>query len=145
MADREYFKNSKNEWQRVDDKEVSEIGKLNFDENNYFKTKLEISKIKSNEKFNSEQRKGKIIDELLKSDFTDEQKGYLYSKSYADTSNLMKANIPMDTYLKLQQQIKGVKSIDDPNSNISGKTISGSKKEQIKVPTNTKTINNKNK
>lgn len=76
-------------------------------------------------------KKSSTIEALINSDLSDAQKGYLYSKVYAKTDNIINSNIPMNAYLTLQDRIKNIESLDDPKSDINGKTISGSKKRQV--------------
>lgn len=78
-------------------------------------------------------RKTKTIDTILNTDYSDEQKSYLYGRTYSSPKALSafdKTGIEFDLFLQLQKKTAGLEAIDDPKSNIEGKVISGSKKEQ---------------
>jgi hypothetical protein len=79
----------------------------------------------------SDTRKRSTIEFLTKANLTNKQKGYLYSKTYAETTEVLNSNINMNSYLDLQLRIKDIEADIDPKSKIEGKTISGSKKIKV--------------
>ncbi len=115
IADMEYYKNSKGEWTKAQSKEIAEIEQLDFDKNEYFKVKSNINKIQSEENIGYEDKKGKIIEEIINSNLNDEQKGYVYSKYYENTEHILKAKIPMNVYLDYQNKIKNLKTNENIN------------------------------
>lgn len=76
-------------------------------------------------------KKVKVISFILKSDMSEKEKSYLYSKEFTDTKSIINAKIPIDEYLKLQKNIAFIEGTEDKRSNIEGKTISGSLKRKV--------------
>lgn len=128
VGDREYYKTTKGEWEKVEDKEKAALNNLGMTantKNRYFKARNEISEIKNSD---AENKKTPIIKAIREANLNDEQTAYLYDKHYASTEKLdvvLKTGIGMDAYLDLELQ--GFTADKDDE----GKTISGSKKDKI--------------
>lgn len=150
VGNKEYYKNSKEQWEKVDDKELTELDELNMsisDKNTYFKTKKEINKIKGvvedtkdditleedSEEYKdavkslNKEQKESIVNAIIDTGFTDQQKAYLYKKTYnSDTvDTIVNAQINVDDYLiYTTKEFKA-----DYNSK--GNAISGSRKDKV--------------
>lgn len=100
----------------------------------YYSINTLNSNVYNADNYKSEEKKNKIITNILNTDYSSEQKLYLYNKYYAGDKKIeaiKKTGIKSDTYLELQKRIIGIKAIDDPKSNVEGKVKSGSKKAQV--------------
>jgi hypothetical protein len=124
VGDREYFKRVNSdgeiEWTKVDEEEANDLNSLGMskkDKNVYFKTKSEISDIVSNTK-DTDAKKIQIIESLLDSTMTSEQKAYLYGKHYSSDETLEKvtsSGISFDDYLNFH---KDTVSYEDTESKV---------------------------
>lgn len=112
VGDREYYKKinseGETEWTKVDGDEAEDLNGLNMsneEKNIYFSTKNEISQI-TRDTEDSDAKKSEIIDSILSSGMTDEQKAYLYGKHYSSDETLDKvtnSGISFDNYLTYQK------------------------------------------
>jgi len=131
-GDFNFYKDKDNEWQSVEQKEFEKISE--FNKNEYFKEYVNVSRIRDKDNgYEKVEKKQKVVDSLLSSKLNDEEKSYLYGKYYSSDKTLnalAKTNIKFDYFLQLQKATAGLEAIDDPKSNIEGKTVSGSKKKQ---------------
>lgn len=110
VSDKEYFLNSKNEWTKVDDEELEELNDLNMqdrDKNKYFKTKVQIGVIKSDDNKESTVKHTEIANLVINSGLSDEYKGYLYGKYYSNEKvikSILDAGIKFDEFIKFNSQ-----------------------------------------
>ena len=131
VFENEYYLNSKNEWTKVDDDEKEEIAKLKMsdsEKNEYFKTKVEVGIIKSNEDKTSKEKKEEIAEIVINSNLSDENKGYLYSKYYSSKETIdtiLKSKISIDEFIKFNSQTFESDYYDN------GKTVSNSRKKKV--------------
>jgi len=131
VADKEYFLNSKNEWEKISDEEIEEVKKLNLNDSqksDYYKTKVQIGKISSNKNITSEERHTQIAEELINSSLDENSIINLYTKKYSseDKLNYIKdLNIPVIEFIKLNSQ-----NIESEYNANTGKIINGSKKDK---------------
>lgn len=131
VGDKEFYKNSKNQWEKVDDKLKKELDNLdlNFDEkNDYLKYKVDIGKIKSDKELDSETKHSKISSLLLESKLSEKNIASLYGSHYS-TENKLKSlidlKIPIKDFIRLNSQDF------ESDYNSKGKTIRNSRKEKI--------------
>lgn len=137
IGDREYYKytnkEGEEEWRKVEPEELAEINDLGMNLNSkttYFNLKNRINKIVSADKevISSEDKRAEVATMVKDSNLTDEQKAYLYGKSYSDDDTLnmvIKSGISFNEYLDYASQTFE----SDKYSN--GKTVSGSKKAKV--------------
>ena len=147
IGDREYYKytnkDGEEEWKKVEKDELAEIDDLGMDLNDkttYFRTKNKINKIVNLEKEvkSSEEKRREVATLVRATSLTDEQKAYLYGKSYSSDETLnmvIKSEIPFNEYLDYASQTFEA----DKDSN--GKTVSGSKKKKVIEYVNTLNLN----
>jgi hypothetical protein len=149
VGDREYHKDTKNEWKAINSDEaaaLNSMGMSSYDKDNYFSAKNQITNVVKNYKNEKEnmdtedeeyegevsllsgEKKVSIINAIKNAGLNDEQMAYLYDKYYASTEKLntvVKTGIGMNAYLDLESQ----NFTSDVNAK--GKTISGSKKRKV--------------
>ena len=94
VGDKEYYLDD-TEWKRVDTDKEDDLNALGMDideKSEYFTTKSTISEITKqySGKENSDEKKKLIIDEVLNTNLTDEQKAYMYSSYYSSDKTLSK-------------------------------------------------------
>lgn len=110
VADIEYYLNSKNEWTKVDSEEQEELNDLsmtNDAKNKYFKTKVQIGIIRTDETKKSNIKHQEIANLVINSGLSDESKGYLYGKYYGSEETIdciLNSGIKFDEYLKFNSQ-----------------------------------------
>lgn len=110
VADKEYYKNTKNQWSKIKDDELDDlnnIGMTSDDKNMYFTAKNSISEISSDDSLSSTEKRTEIGDIVINSGLDDEAKGYLYQKKYSnqDTIDVMiNSQIPIDEFIKFNSQ-----------------------------------------
>lgn len=149
VGDREYHKDTKNEWKAINSDEaaaLNSMGMSSYDKDNYFSAKNQITNVVKNYKNEKEnmdtedeeyegevsllsgEKKVSIINAIKNAGLNDEQMAYLYDKYYASTEKLntvVKTGIGMNAYLDLEAQNFTA------DVNAQGKTISGSKKAKV--------------
>ena len=115
-------------WTKVKDEELAEINTLGMDlddKNTYFNLKTEISSIKESD---TENKKAAIATAIKNTNFTDEQKAYIYGKNYSSDETLdmvLNTGMPFNEYLNYASQ----EFVADKDSD--GKSISGSRKKKV--------------
>lgn len=150
VGEKEYYLNTKNEWQKVDDDELEELNSMGMTEsekNSYFFSKNEISRIANdykedkedlNEQYGSdeealkgeietlsEEKQKDIILKIKSSGLTEDQKTYLYSKYYSSEkalNNITSQGVSIDTYLSYKYNTIEFEGDKDED----GDTINGS-------------------
>ena len=136
IGDREYYKKTnkdgEEEWKKVEEDELAELDELSMnlrDKSTYFNLKSRISKITDSESEIPKEEKRSMVATLVRdSDLTDEQKAYIYGKSYSSDETLgmiTKSNIPFNEYLNFASQTF------EADKDSEGKSISGSRKDKI--------------
>ncbi len=121
IGDREYYKRINSdgevEWTKVDGDETDDLNSLGMTEkekNTYFATKSEISKITKDTE-DADAKKLEIIDSILSSGMSDEQKAYLYGKHYSSDETLDKvtdSGISFDDYLTFNKDTLSIESAE---------------------------------
>lgn len=121
IGDREYYKRINSdgevEWTKVDGDETDDLNSLGMTEkekNTYFATKSEISKITKDTE-DADAKKSEIIDSILSSGMSDEQKAYLYGKHYSSDETLDKvtdSGISFDDYLTFNKDTLSIESAE---------------------------------
>ena len=145
-GDKEYYLNTKNQWQKIDNDELEDLdsmGMTNLEKNSYFKTKNEISLIVSDYKEDREElddidkdaismlsseKKRNIINQIINSGLADDQKAYLYDKYYSSDKTLdtvLNAGIDFNTYLDFASQEF------EADYYANGKIVTNSKKNKV--------------
>jgi hypothetical protein len=128
VGGKEYYKNNKDEWTKVDKNEAIDLNNMNMtteEKDTYFNLKNKISAI---EKSETENKKSEIATTVMNTNLSDEQKAYVYGKSYSSDETLnmvVKGGIDFNEYLKYAAQT----IVADKDSD--GKSISGSKKAKV--------------
>jgi hypothetical protein len=133
VGDIEFYKNTKNEWEKLDDEEAEDLKALSLnakDKNTYFKTKSEISKIVSNFKEDKEDididvdsdeykemannlssdKKKEIATMVLDSGLDSKTKAYIYKKSYQTKAidKIVESADSFDSYLEYEVETAGM-------------------------------------
>ena len=152
----EYYKSINNdgeeEWKKVKDEEAEELAKLGMtssEKNNYFSMKQEFSTLNNNyhdskdelktkygtdsDEYKEElsnlylEKKNTIIDKILESDFTDDEKAYIYDKYYSSDSinTVVSSGIGIDYLLDYE------KNDFKADYNNKGKAINNSRKNKV--------------
>lgn len=152
----EYYKSINNdgeeEWRKVKDEEAEELAKLGMtssEKNNYFSMKQEFSTLNNNyhdskdelktkygtdsDEYKEElsnlylEKKNTIIDKILESDFTDDEKAYIYDKYYSSDSinTVVSSGIGIDYLLDYE------KNDFKADYNNKGKAINNSRKNKV--------------
>lgn len=150
VGDREFYMNTKSEWQKIDDDEIEELnsmGMTSLEKDIYFNAKNEISRIANdykedkkdlNEMYGpdeeglkneieslSEDKQKSIIDQVMRANLNDDGKVYLYSKYYSSEKALNKITskgVNVDTYLEYKYNTLEY----DADKDKDGDTINGS-------------------
>jgi len=137
IGDKEYYLKD-DTWTKVKDEELSELNSLGMDiedKSTYFDLKIEISSIKES---TTENKKAAIATAIKDTSFTDEQKAYVYGKSYSNDETLdmvLNTGMPFNEYLNYASQ----EFVADKDSN--GKSISGSRKTKVISYVNSLSLN----
>lgn len=125
-------------WKKIEDKDNEKLGEISLKTYADFKNKIKKetdSKKQSGELDEDQQLKDKDEIALLKnSKYSDKEKKEIYSKfiNTKDTtySSLNKiTNVNINAYL--DYKLQDIKGDEDTKSNVKGKTVSGSKKENV--------------
>ena len=120
----------KDTWNKVEDDELMDLNNLEMDINNkstYFNLKTKISDIKKQE-LDSGVTKKQIATVVKNADLTDEQKAYIYGKSYSSDATLnavINSKIPFNEYLNFASQ----EFVADKYSN--GATVKNSRRDKV--------------
>ena len=121
-----YLKNDT--WTKVNDDELADLNNLGMsitDKGNYFNLKTEINKIKDS---STENKRAAIATTIRDTNFTDEQKAFVYGKNYSNDETLdmvLNTGMSFNEYLNYASQ----EFVADKNSE--GKSISGSRKTKV--------------
>lgn len=121
-----YLKNDT--WTKVNNDELTDLNNLGMnitDKGTYFNLKSEISEIKDS---TTENKKAAIATTIRDTDFTDEQKAYVYGKNYSSDETLdmvLNTGMSFNEYLNYASQ----EFVADKDSD--GKSISGSRKTKV--------------
>lgn len=143
IGDREYYKNTKNEWTKVSDSELEKLqsfGLTTIEKSSYITSKNTISSITKNYKdilanasdeeksvLNS-RKKREIVNVIKSSNLTNDAKAYLYDKSYGDTDTLnalITLGMNMNSYMDFDSKLF------ESDKYANGKTVPNSKKNKI--------------
>jgi len=131
-ANRQYFsKQGDNYYESNYLTELKNMEKLKMSDSQkveYIATKVKGNSIKNDKNLTSSEKKKQIGNLIVDTDFNDSQIAHIYSKFYSKEKSLnviKNLNIPLKTYI--QFDIQDFKSDKD----LSGNTISGSKKKKI--------------
>lgn len=147
IGDKQYYKDTKGKWNEVEeDKKPSGLSL-----EKYAKYKNDISDLTDIKRKTENDDKAQLSDKeeaqyLLNSNFSNREKELIYSsimkKKDTDYQNLklLSNSMNIDNYLDYKTQ--EFKNTDDPNSNIVGKTIAGSKEKDIENYLNNSKFNN---
>lgn len=106
----EFYLNSENEWQKIEQEEQVELQDLSMtdeDKNIYFDVKIKANSIKNDKTKTSTTKKSEISNLILQTDLNDEQLEYLYQKYYSSEEalkNVMDAKIPVKDFIKFNSQ-----------------------------------------
>ena len=106
----EFYLNSENEWQKIEQEEQVELQDLSMtdeDKNIYFDVKIKANSIKNDKTKTSTTKKSEISNLILQTDLNDEQLAYLYEKYYSSEEalkNVMDAKIPVKDFIKFNSQ-----------------------------------------
>lgn len=139
VGDRLYYKDDEGEWKKIDeDKLAKDLSPKTYAE---FKNKTAVATDKKKIEKNNENaslndaEKSQI---LIDSNYSDKEKKIIYSnyinKDDAIYNNLSKITgnkVNINQYLDYKTKGDELKADDNPDSNVKGKTVSGSKKKKI--------------
>lgn len=138
IGEKEYYKKMvknddgtfKETWEKVEQDELNDLSNLNMDiddKSAYFNLKSEISSIEKQD-LESNVTKKQIATVVKNADLTDEQKAYVYGKSYSSDKMLdtvINSKIPFNEYLNFaSQEFKA-----DTYSN--GATVKNSRRDKV--------------
>jgi hypothetical protein len=130
IAKQEFFDN-RGEYYETSAPWVNEIEDEGISIAEYATFKSKIDDTNSDTKFKS------TVSAVKDYNGSDKQKAYLYGKVYSgsDETNtvIVNSGISFDAYLDYKGRTKDLKADPNPNSNIAGATISGSKKKKVLV------------
>lgn len=127
VGNKEYYLKD-DTWTKVKEEELSELNRLGMsldDKNTYFNLKTEINSIKDS---TVENKKAAIATTIRDTNFTDEQKAYVYGKNYSSDETLdmvLNTGMSFNEYLNYASQ----EFVADKDSD--GKSISGSRKKKV--------------
>lgn len=127
VGNKEYYLKD-DTWTKVKDEELSELNSLGMnldDKNTYFNLKTEINSIKDS---TVENKKAAIATTIRDTNFTDEQKAYVYGKNYSSDETLdmvLNTGMSFNEYLNYASQ----EFVADKDSD--GKSINGSRKKKV--------------
>lgn len=127
VNDKEYY-NKNGIWTKVNADESTDLNSLGMttrQKEEYFNLKNSISTIDNSE---SENKKSEIATAVMNANLTDEQKAYVYGKSYSSDETLsmvVNGGINFNEYLKYAAQTITADKDSD------GKSISGSRKDKV--------------
>ena len=106
----EFYLNSENKWQKIEQEEQVELQNLSMtdkDKNIYFDVKIKANSIKNDNTKTSTTKKSEISNLILQTDLNDEQLAYLYEKYYSSEEalkNVMDAKIPVKDFIRFNSQ-----------------------------------------
>lgn len=129
IANKEYYKNNKNEWSVIKDEESADLNSMRMtsnEKNNYFIAKNKISNIKQQD-IDSKIKKSKISDIVLKTNLSDEKMAYLYGKYYSKEETL---DIIQDAGISIKEFIKFDSQDIESDYYANGKAVPNSKKKK---------------
>ena len=129
IANKEYYKNNKNEWSVIKDEESADLNSMRMtsnEKNNYFIAKNKISNIKQQD-IDSKIKKSKISDVVLKTNLSDEKMAYLYGKYYSKEETL---DIIQDAGISIKEFIKFDSQDIESDYYANGKAVPNSKKKK---------------
>ena len=130
IAKQEFFDN-RGEYYETSAKWINEIEDEGISIAEYATFKSKIDDTNSDTKFSS------TVKAVKEYNGSNSQKAYLYGKVYSNTDEtntvIVNSGISFDAYLDYKGRTKDLKADPNPNSNIAGATISGSKKKKVLV------------
>ena len=129
IANKEYYKNNKNEWSVIKDEESADLNSMKMtanEKNKYFIAKNKISSIKQQD-IDSKLKKSKISDIVLKTNLSDEKMLYLYGRYYSKEETL---DIIQDAGISIKEFIKFDSQDIESDYYANGKAIPNSKKKK---------------
>ena len=129
IANKEYYKNNKNEWSVIKDEESADLNSMKMtanEKNKYFIAKNKISSIKQQD-IDSKLKKSKISDIVLKTNLSDEKMAYLYGRYYSKEETL---DIIQDAGISIKEFIKFDSQDIESDYYANGKAVPNSKKKK---------------
>lgn len=136
IGDKEYYKDTEGKYKTISDEE--KIEGISTETYATYRNELTKATEKKRKEENDEEatlNKKEKVAIINNSKYTSEEKKAMYEKTYGNQDTTFKylnkiTDINIDAYLDYISE--EIKADDDPNSKIKGKTISGSKKKNLK-------------